>query len=312
MPMTFSDRLRDYALALCWSLWTELGVAGLERRHSGLGIDLEPLIFFTADLADADPRLRDESLDWCVRFGHLVSVVRLRNLIGTGLADPAAFGPYAATVNAHARRRWPGATEAWPYRPSGKSRLSDLRRPALIQLRLRALLGQSARAEVLRLLLAAHPAAQSAADLAPEAGYVKRAVAEALESLCLAGVLEALRVRNQIRYRIVHMAAVLALLGEMPTVSPNWRAVFHLFRELRQYAIATEGLAPLVAAPEVPAALRRIKADLQALRVVGPREAFGADLPPSFEGWALALAEGLASGRLWQPEGMMAATATTR
>jgi hypothetical protein len=44
----------------------EVGVSGVFRRHGAWNIDLGPFIL-TAALADVDPRLRDESTDWCIR-----------------------------------------------------------------------------------------------------------------------------------------------------------------------------------------------------------------------------------------------------
>ena len=49
------DRL---ALDLAWSLWSELGVDGVVRRHDWQAIDLEPLIIFTARLIEAEEAAR--------------------------------------------------------------------------------------------------------------------------------------------------------------------------------------------------------------------------------------------------------------
>lgn len=45
-------------------------------REASIAISPEPLILFTAGLGDADPRLRDEATDWCVRYGRYVSAAR--------------------------------------------------------------------------------------------------------------------------------------------------------------------------------------------------------------------------------------------
>ena len=58
--------LRRNVVDLCWGAWSELGVSGWSRTHMTWAIDPEPLIVFTA-IADLDPRLRDEALDWCIR-----------------------------------------------------------------------------------------------------------------------------------------------------------------------------------------------------------------------------------------------------
>jgi len=78
---TYSD-LREYVLDTLWSQWHELGVAGtVPRRHSEDFVDPEPLIVFTAVHSDLDPRLRDESIDWVVRYGNYVSKARLKNVV---------------------------------------------------------------------------------------------------------------------------------------------------------------------------------------------------------------------------------------
>ena len=297
---SFRRELQQRILTLLWSLWTELGVSGWERHHSAIGIDVEPLVLATPVLVSVDPRLRDESLDWCVRFGHLVSASRLRNLLARSTSDIRdAFGPYAATVTAHTHLRWPDASRPWPYRSTGKSHLADLRQPALVQLRLRALLGVSARAEVLRLFLAQPSATMAASDLVGEGAYVKRSLAEALESLKLAGVLEAINARNQIRYRLRTGPIGAAAFGELPIASPSWHSVFSVLLELLRYADGSEGVPRPVAAAEVAGVSRRIETELRILRVQGPPQGSGDDLPPVFDRWALDLAGSLASAACW-------------
>lgn len=192
-----SKLVLERTLDLAWSLWTELGVSGWQRRHTTVAIDPEPLVLLTATLGDADRRLQDEATDWCIRYGRYLTVTRLRHLLAASPEGTrAAFGVFAATVNANAPLHWPEATEPRKYQCRGRSTISDFRPTALVALRLRALLGVSARAEIVRLLLAQPGAALSAGELAPGAGYTKRNVAEALEGLRMAGVLQALPVRN--------------------------------------------------------------------------------------------------------------------
>src|SRR6476469_6721701 len=96
------------ALDLAWSLWAELGLDGLRRRHDWQALDLEPLIIFTAYVGSRDTRLRANSIDWCLANARFVSAFRLRTLAGQ--ATPAMRGPfgrYAATVKAQAKVPWP-------------------------------------------------------------------------------------------------------------------------------------------------------------------------------------------------------------
>src|SRR5262245_61784017 len=78
MPTTRSSAAVTQSLIdLAWSLWAELGVSGWTRHHADWNVDVEALIILTAALEDADPRLRDESTDWCIRYARFVSSARL-------------------------------------------------------------------------------------------------------------------------------------------------------------------------------------------------------------------------------------------
>lgn len=294
---SFNSLVLDRTLDLAWSLWAELGVSGWQRRHTAVAIDPEPLVIFTASLADSDRRLQDETTDWCIRYGRYLSVARLRHLLaGAPEGEREAFGVFAATVNAQTSFRWPGATEPRKYRRTGRSKVDDFCRASLVALRLRALFGVSARAEIVRVFVGRPRAALSASELAVEAGYTKRNVAESLEALRMAGLLEALPVRNQIRYRLVHSSQLTSALGALPACFPKWAPLFRALWLIVDDARRIESLEPLVAAVEARSTLRRIASDLQCV---------GTDLPPdtvaersrlAYEQWALTLVTGWAAG----------------
>ena len=150
-----AQEIDGLALDLAWSLWSELGVDGIRRRHDWQAIDLEPLIIFTSYVGSSDSRLRANSIDWCIANAGFASAFRLRNLAEqAGPTMREAFGRYAATVKAHAKVPWPATGDPLKIWTSEHSGSPDLRRPSLIQLRLRALVGVSARAEILKLMLA--------------------------------------------------------------------------------------------------------------------------------------------------------------
>src|SRR5438105_10743511 len=97
---SFSASIREHVLDLAWSLWAELGVSSWTRRHQQWAIDPEPLILFTAYVSESDRRLRDEAVDWCIRYGSYVSATRLRNLLKAAPPNQQlAFEMFAATVN---------------------------------------------------------------------------------------------------------------------------------------------------------------------------------------------------------------------
>lgn len=67
-----SKQLDENLAHLAWSLWTEIGVAGLERKHQSFAVAPEELIMLTSIISDFDPRLRDEALDWCCKYNSFV------------------------------------------------------------------------------------------------------------------------------------------------------------------------------------------------------------------------------------------------
>lgn len=291
---TSSAELQEGLLDLAWSLWAELGVPGWDRRHTSHAIDPEPLVIFTAWLGDTDPRLRDESIDWCIRYGRHVSGARLRNLLADEPEDRrSSFGWYAATVNANSPFRWPSATEPRSYKPTGKARLADLHRASLISLRLRSIFGVTARAEILRAMLGNPGPALAAADLAPDVGYTKRNVAEALEALRIAGLLEVSPWRNQLRYRLAKVDELLSLVGAVPAIFPRWRFIFRVLMRLLETVRTTEGLQSSVRLVETDKALRTMDGDLRNADLPNPGPS---DQPreEAFSSWANNLVRSLA------------------
>ena len=228
------SRLSSLALATVWSLWTELGISGWERRHQDEGLDLEALILFSAWLGRVDHRLLDEGLDWCIANSRLVSATRLRGLLKQADSDVVeSFGDYSATVASKVPKiNWPGEGKVRRFVPSGKSEAPNLERPALLQLRLRALFGLATRAEVLRLLLIDAPLGWSAADLARESAFAKVNVAVALDLLELTGVVRIEKSGTQFRYRLARAAPLVALVGPAPSFQPDWSARFAVMLNL--------------------------------------------------------------------------------
>ena len=215
---TYSD-LREHVLDTLWSQWHELGVAAtVPRRHSDDFIDPEPLIAFTATHSDLDPRLRDESIDWVLRYGTYVSKARLKNVLADwGLLEDALFREYAATVNARGRAGWPAArAKPLAFRSRARSLLEDLRRPSLISLRIRAIFGVGARAELIRAFLSRPHLAMTAADLSAETSYRKRNVLNELEPLRFAGLVKSFRAVNADRFSLALVDQLAALAGPLP------------------------------------------------------------------------------------------------
>jgi hypothetical protein len=276
------------ALDLAWSLWAELGLDGLRRRHDWQAIDLEPLIIFTAYVGSRDSRLRANSIDWCIANARFASAFRLRTLAGQAspeMREP--FGRYAATVKAQANVPWPAQGKPFALWTSERISVPDLRRPALIQLRLRALVGVSARAEILRLMLAEpdHPHAASA--LADAAGYSKGSVAQALDVLTMAGILNVQPSANRLVYRLAHPTELAGALQWLPAVFPDWWPIFKVVAAITEFAHA-RSMAPTARAAEVRKVLQRIDPDLKRLGIAEevPRSSGPASYT-EFEHWAM-------------------------
>ena len=131
-------------------------MAGIKRQHQYCLVPIEELIILTVALADIDPRLRDEALDWCSRYHGFVSISRLKTLVKSfGESISQAFSVFAATLNSVSRAKWPLIVTAQPlqFKPSGKSKPPACERPALLSLRMRTLFGTGARADLITFFL---------------------------------------------------------------------------------------------------------------------------------------------------------------
>jgi hypothetical protein len=198
-------------------------------------VSLEELIVLTAAIADYDPRLRDEALDWCSRYHHFISVSRLKTLvkkIGTPIFEP--FSIFASTLNTMTQSNWPIFSEVLPLKflPSRKSVLPSLNAPALLQLRLRSFFGVGARADLFTYFLTEIKTDFTASD-AMDIGYGKRSLAEILDSLVLSGFLTSTMIRNQRKYELAKTEQLKRLIGEPPEFSPPWHHILEILISLR-------------------------------------------------------------------------------
>lgn len=298
-PTHVRDTLTDAALGLCWAAWTELGVAGWNRTHRDWAIDPEPLIIVTAWFSEFDPRLRDESLDWCVKYSRLVSKVRLKNLLRQDLdGDPLdAWGSYAATVNERARITWPGATEPLEHaRLSGKSTLRLRTEPSLVCLRMRAMFGLSARTEIMRELLFRPARHLTVAQLARASGYAKRNVAEECDTLERAGVLTKRAESNRYYYSLTDPRSLGDFVGALPSVRPDWSALLDLVARLVALERRTEGMSDELLHVETHTTMRDIEVDLKVLGLPALVPTADVDYRQTFQPWAEQLLGDLAAG----------------
>ncbi len=287
----FRDDVVSVALELAWSLWAELSVSGWTRRHSSSAVDVEALILHTSWLGQYDRRLLNESVDWCVSNSRLVSAVRLKNLLRRASEDvKKAFGDFSATVRVHQRIPWPGQGTPWVMVPSGKSGLVDLERPANIQLRLRAILGVSARSEALKLMLSGPSKSWTAAELSVLAAYGKDNVSGALDLLALAGLIDVDRVGNGNRYSLQRFSELKELLGELPASFPHWSAILPVVEIITKFAVTTSNTRPDARSVEAGGTLRQLDDWLKILGLADSTPvATGTSLNYQFDNWAMRL-----------------------
>jgi hypothetical protein len=269
---TIIQQLNDGLAEIAWSLWTELGVAGTFRRHKHCLIPLEELIILTAVIADYDPRLRDEALDWCSRYHHFVSVSRLKTLvkkIGPPILEP--FSVFASTLNTTTQSNWPIFSEVVPLKflPSGKSVLPPLNAPALLQLRLRSFFGVGARADLFTYFLTEIKSDFTASD-AVDIGYGKRSLAEILDSLALSGFLTSTIIRNQRKYELAKTEQLKRLIGEPPEFSPPWQHILGILISLRNELYRSEKNSVATKVIIIRNDLERMKNLLKSLHLSSP------------------------------------------
>ena len=290
---SFEKRL----VAFAWSCWSEMGVSGWDRNHSDWSIDPEGLLLLTGCLGDADPRLRDESLDWCIRFHWLLSRARLRTLLKEW---PAAenWTPMANALEEATGQSWPGASSRRAHEPSGRSSLQLAGKPALIGLRLRAGLGVGARTEILRILLLSEPGRSwTAAELAREAAYTKRNVAEVLDGLVAANFVEAQPAQNLVHYRMQKSESWRSLVGPLPRVRGAFASRCKAAWRLVHGISALDSAEPRVRSMEGRLLMKQLATDLRTDGFRPPPEpAAGEDAWEPAMRWAESFSSDLASG----------------
>ena len=286
---SYSVTIAENLARLAWSHWTELGVAGVVRNHQATAIDPEALILLTAHLGDREPRLRDESIDWCVKNRDAVAVTRLKNLAKQGICDLERFAAYAKAVNTHGPARWPIPADVEPLavRLSGKSRSPDLSRPSLTRLRLRALFGVGARAEIVAELLSGSGADRSAAELS-RAGYSKRHIAQTCDELVDAGLLRRIEVGNQHRYRLNKPRELQSIFSvDWPVYVPRWTDTIEILIKLHELATTGAAQTDGLAAVSTQRRLRELRRPLSSVGWTPPVPATPTDLWHTAMTWAV-------------------------
>ena len=266
----------EAALDLAWSQWTALGVRGI-AQPAGSAVDPEALLYFTACLADQDPRLQAEVADWCNQFGRYISRPRMNALASRFSENVRAK---LATLET--------AVETEEHK--GKSRLDHLDTSARSLLRLRCVFGANARAEVLLELLTRGARSDDGltALALSEVGYSKRNIAIVLDELRLAGLLVAAREGNRIRYRLANPDALKRVLGPLPSFSSRWHLRLPILAAFVELAERLHGRDALVQSVEARKTLEGLRSSITAAGITAPALSAAADTYwPALQQWLI-------------------------
>jgi hypothetical protein len=225
LPTEFRNCCQEAVLDLLWRQWCSLGVSGhAPTANQGRLIDLEALVLATTSLGRHDPRLFDEALDWLVCHGSFINLQRLANLQRShALGDERVLTAIADwLVKKGSQPRWKAITKRktdsstrmvleplFPetegseistsdeifkargldrsvFQPRGMSRAPQPLLAPNLMAALRALIGVSARVEILLYLVGSQTAVK-AAEIARATGYAPRTLQAVLQEMLLSG-----------------------------------------------------------------------------------------------------------------------------
>ena len=281
--LNFRSRSLEAILDLLWRQWCSLGVAGHSEPAAENGlIDPEALLLATTSLGRHEPRLFDEMLDWLSRYGSLINLQRLKNLhrsnrlgdecVLTCIADWLATNTTQQSWKSLAKAaksdtpvqtlfrsgvttvRHPDSfflahgLERSFFQPRGMSRAPDPTLPPNLIFTLRALIGVSARVEII--LCLAGGGATHASEIARMTGYAPRTLQALLQEMLLSGHilsqepatsrLPKVRKGANRRYHLQPSDWAFLTLGRpLPQWRP-WAALFSLVQEVLTVIPGTE------------------------------------------------------------------------
>jgi len=250
----FQTAIFDYL----WRQWSLLGVAGVTRSSDERIIDPEALLLFSLSVCRYEPRLFDEILDWLIQNGHFINVQRLKQMqrkYPFACGPQLSAGAHLLSQNGKYKLKWSGLIGKYvadpaeplfldnqghplPYpldgkacpefkkhglmrgkiQPRGHSQSFDAQNPACLVLRLRALMGMHARAEILCLLASVteiHPA-----EAARQTTYYQKTVQTALLEMTQSGAILT-RTSQKAKFYRLKPATMDALLKPNNTC-PQW------------------------------------------------------------------------------------------
>jgi hypothetical protein len=266
----------EASLNLAWSHWSALGVRGITRPPSS-AVDPEALLYFTACLAEHDPRLRDEVADWWNQYKRYISRPRMNAL-------SKRFGE-AITAKLNQLEH------GFPTTPrTRKSRLDHLNSPARSLLRLRCAFGANARAEVLLELLTrrGQPEDGLTALALSEVGYSKRNIAFVLEELVMAGILVSASEGNRVRYRLTDPVGLERVLRPIPSTPGRWHLRLPILAAFIELAVRLRDRDAIVQSIEARKTLQTLMPMILGAGIIAPGPSASADTYwPELQRWLI-------------------------
>jgi len=235
-----------------------LGVAGVTRSKDNRIIDPEALLLFSLSVCRYEPRLFDEIIDWLSQNGQFINVQRLQQIqkkynfhCGPQLSAIAEL----LSKKSRYKLKWSGLAKKYyqasaeplffdkdgaalpcpqdkdanlefvnhglrrgPINLRGYSQSFDLHSPACLLLRLRALLGINARAEILCLLASVkevHPT-----EAARQTAYYQKTIQTTLVEMAQSGIILIRTSKKEKFYRL--KPGILDTLLKPNCKSPKW------------------------------------------------------------------------------------------
>lgn len=295
-------------MGFLWDQWAALGSPGHPSgRPVPFAVDPEALLLASLAFAMDESRFRNGVLDWLKRHGALISVQRMKNLQRERALAPvervravAAFMQEAGHPTWKALNAGDGAMADDIFSENSGRAMSgppEPARPAAFLVRMRLLLGVTARAEVVTWLLA-HGGGH-AARIARDTGWFAKSVQAILNDLEQAGMLTS-RIDGKRREYAVHpdarlwhpnFGAGVRWIGQ----AALYAGVLHVFGALD--AAARPGLSPEARAIAIRRPLEAAEAELRAAGVEAIRPGTsamkGVDLVQEFEAGTARLLEKL-------------------
>ena len=317
-----SNTVLDGMLGFLWRQWAALGVAGYGGQTHRHYADPEAALLLLCACGPRDARLFDEALDWLVKYERFINVQRLRTIAAqepfTGTATLAGVARFLAKRTK--QRRWESLCPAKPAtgepaplflgrdgrplpvltEPDPDFLHAGLLRGApqlrghsgfrtagkgVALTRLRALLGVSARCEIL-LFLMTHPFGYPR-RIAAETHYAQKTVHDALDDMALSGFIRAIKGKRERLCRLETRDLAKTLLDK--GAAPEWVNWPRVLGALDQGWTALDALARTEADPLLAQSQAQAVADALTLRLHGaavlpelptPRDPLAAALLP--------------------------------